>query len=302
MTGRAMISSRVSLMGTVLTSALLLVGCSPATLGSSEATPMEPASSVSEASGDAAETLGTLPVKGRAPKTGYDRDSFGSAWKDVDGNGCDTRNDILARDLVERQMQDSCVVLSGVLYPDPYTATNITFVRGKSLVDIDHVVALGNAWVTGAFQWDTNKKESFANDPLNLLAVSASANRQKSDADAATWLPKNRAYRCAYVARQIAVKAKYQLWVTAPEREAMTKVLASCPGEPLPTNASLPVPVPVPDINEPGTETPAAKNVKYSSCAKARAAGVTPITKASNPDLYALNRHLDRDGDGAACE
>jgi len=255
-------------------------------------------------SGDAASTLATLPVKGRAPKTGYDRNSFGPAWKDVDKNKCDTRNDILARDLVERQMQGSCVVLSGVLYPDPYTATNITFIRGKSQVDIDHVVALGNAWVTGAFQWDTPKKEAFANDPLNLLAVSASANRQKSDADAATWLPSNRPYRCAYVARQIAVKSKYGLWVTSAERDAMSNTLSTCPGEPLPTNSNLPAPVPVgpsPETSQPPRDEPGAIK-RYANCTEARSAGVAPIRKTDSPDLYELNIHLDRDRDGVACQ
>lgn len=256
-------------------------------------------------SGDAASTLATLPVKGRAPKTGYDRNSFGPAWKDVDRNKCDTRNDILARDLVERQMQGSCIVLSGVLYPDPYTATNITFVRGKSLVDIDHVVALGNAWVTGAFQWDTPKKEAFANDPLNLLAVSASANRQKSDADAATWLPSNRPYRCAYVARQIAVKSKYGLWITSAEKDAMVNTLSACPGEPLPTNSNLPAPVPVgppsPETSSPPQDEPGAVK-RYANCTEARSAGVAPIRKVDSPDLYELNIHLDRDRDGVACQ
>ena len=298
-----MINPRVALTLTVAAAGALLVGCSPATLGSSNAMLADSTVSTAELSGDAAEALASLPVKGRAPKTGYDRGSFGPAWKDVNGNGCDTRNDILARDLVERQMQDECVVLSGVLYPDPYTASNITFVRGKSLVDIDHVVALGNAWVTGAFQWDSSKKEAFANDPLNLLAVSASANRQKSDADAATWLPSNKAYRCAYVARQIAVKGKYQLWVTSAERDAMARVLTTCPGEPLPQNSDLPTPVPTPtDGPKPSNPPEQGAIVKYSSCAKAKAAGVTPIIKSTNPELYAKNSHLDRDKDGRACE
>ncbi len=256
------------------------------------------------ATGTAADALAGLPVKGRAPKTGYSRDAFGPAWSDVDRNGCDTRNDILTRDLVERQMStDRCTVLSGVLYPDPYTGTKIVFVRGKSLVDIDHVVALGNAWVTGAARWTPAQRLAVANDPLNLLAVQASANRQKSDADAATWLPANKAYRCAYVARQIAVKAKYGLWVTAPEKTAMQGVLTTCPGQGLP-DGQFAVPVPVgPDP----TPTPApgpgpGEPRRYASCAEAKAAGVTPIVKKTNPQLYAANTHLDRDKDGVACD
>jgi len=146
--------------------------------------------------------LDTLSVKGRAAMTGYSRDLFGGDWTDVDGNGCDTRSDILRRDLVERVMSSRCSVMSGVLYPDPFTGRPLTYVRGRSVVDIDHVVALGNAWATGAQGIGATARIQLANDPLNLLAVSASANRQKQDGDAATWLPSNKAFRCAYVARR----------------------------------------------------------------------------------------------------
>lgn len=295
-TRRLVISTAAALV------AVSTTGCAPDTMAISAIQSTNATLTVPGASGSAAEALAKLPVKGRAPKTGYDRDSFGPAWKDMDQNGCDTRNDILSRDLVERQMQDSCVVLSGVLYPDPYTATNITFVRGKSLIDIDHVVALGNAWVTGAFLWPSEKREAFANDPLNLLAVQASANRQKSDADAATWLPSNKAYRCSYVARQIAVKLAYGLWVTEPEKAAMQTVLTACPGEPLPTGGMTPAPVPTPDESAKPEDPKPVGTQRYKSCAAARAAGVTPILKSVNADLYAANKHLDRDGDGRACE
>ncbi len=182
----------------------------------------------------ASETLETLQVRGKAPRTGYSREVFGPAWFDVDRNRCNTRDDILARDLVERQMDGSCRVLAGVLYPDPYTGENIRFVRGASLVDIDHVVALAQAWESGAWQWRFPQRVRFANDPLNLLAVSARANRQKGDREAAAWLPANRSFRCAFIARQIAVKAKYRLSVTAAEKAAMERVLQRCPDERLP--------------------------------------------------------------------
>lgn len=254
--------------------------------------------------GAAIKTLNKLTVKGRAPMTGYDRDAFGPSWKDVDGNGCDTRNDILKRDLTELKFDsDGCTVLTGVLDPDAYTATRIEFQRGASQIDIDHVVALGNAWVTGAFQWSAGKREAIANDPLNLLAVQASANRQKSDGDAATWLPSNKAFRCDYVARQIAVKAKYDLWVTKPEKQAMRRVLNTCPGEKLPTSDVLvDVPVDKPGSGGGDTTKPVDGVVRYANCTEARAAGVTPIVKKKNPDLYAANTHLDRDKDGVACQ
>ena len=189
----------------------------------------------------ASKILDELEVKGRAPKTGFARTSFGSPWSDVDRNGCDTRNDILIRDLrsvVFQSQQNRCVVISGVL-EDLYSGTKIDFVRGKSssiAVQIDHVVALSNAWQTGAFGWSETKRRQFANDPLNLRAVKGSLNSQKGDGDAATWLPPNKSYRCTYVARQIAVKSRYQLWVTAPEKKAMEKILQSCPSELLPEN------------------------------------------------------------------
>ena len=150
-----------------------------------------------------------LVVKGRGPMTGYDRSRFGDAWVDVNRNGCDTRDDILRRDLRHRTVRagtHGCVITSGTL-ADPYTATSLRYVRGHSRIDIDHVVALGDAWQMGAARWAPAVRISFANDPLNLLAVSASANRQKGDSDTASWLPKARRFRCAYVARQAALPA-----------------------------------------------------------------------------------------------
>lgn len=187
--------------------------------------------------GDAAATLATLAVKGRAPKTGYSRSQFGPAWADVDHNHCDTRNDILARDLTDIvRRADGCTVQSGVL-ADPYTGKTIQFVRGtttSTAVEIDHVVALSDAWQKGAQSWDAATRLAYANDPLVLLAVDGPTNEAKGDGDAATWLPPNKAFRCDYVARQIAIKAKYQLWVTQAEHDAMAAILESCPGQPLP--------------------------------------------------------------------
>jgi Protein of unknown function (DUF1524) len=177
--------------------------------------------------------LESLAVKGRAPKTGYTRAQFGQTWADVNRNGCDTRNDILQRDLTNlsfRAGTRDCVVESGKLI-DPYSGITINFIKGvKSSmeVQIDHVVALSNAWQTGAFKLTIEKRTQFANDPDNLLAVQGRLNSQKGDGDAATWLPPLKSYRCTYVAKQIAVKAKYGLWVTAPEKAAMKSILAKC--------------------------------------------------------------------------
>jgi len=180
-------------------------------------------------------------TKGRAAKTGYTRAQFGPAWADVDRNGCDTRNDILKRDLtneVFKEKTNGCTVLSGTLV-DPFSGETINFVQGaktSSEVQIDHSVALSNAWQTGAFKLTPEQRKAFANDPLNLLAVKGKLNSQKGDGDAATWLPPLKSYRCDYVSRQIAVKIKYKLWFTASEKEAMIKILKTCPEKALPTN------------------------------------------------------------------
>lgn len=183
----------------------------------------------------ATDTLAQLPIKGRAPKTGYAREQFGAGWADVDA--CDMRQYILARDMTDETFDtDGCTVLTGRL-PDPYTGAFIDFKRGSGTSDdvqIDHVVALSNAWQTGAQQLDEARRAEFANDPLNLLAVEGRANQQKSDADAATWLPPNKYYRCQYVARQIAVKHQYALWVTQAEHDAMAAALSACPEQRVP--------------------------------------------------------------------
>jgi len=252
------------------------------------------------AKGTALAAAGALTVKGRAPKTGYSRDQFGQAWFDTDRNGCDTRNDILRRDLTDRDMKNSCKVLAGTRAPDPYTGRSIRFVvGGGSEIDIDHVVALSDAWQKGAATWPAGKRLAFANDPLVLLAVDAGANRSKGDGDAATWLPPNRSYRCQYVARQVAVKVKYQLWVTAAERDAMVRVLSACPSTRLPDPGTAPTVAALPTKRAapvPAPETPSS--TYYANCAAVRAAGAAPL-RVGQPGY---SRTLDRDGDGVACE
>lgn len=183
------------------------------------------------------ELLSSLEIRGRAPMTGYDRELFGPDWSDdvrVAGghNGCDTRNDILQRDLQDISIRPGtrgCLVESGTL-DDPFSGGAIDFVRGRGAeVDIDHLVALGDAWAKGARSWDEDTRRDFANDPLNLLAVDAGLNRQKGAADAATWLPPDNSFRCSYVTRQIEVKARYGLWVTQAEHDALARELERCP-------------------------------------------------------------------------
>src|SRR3954447_7350470 len=287
--------------------------------------------------------LAAIGVKGRAPRTGYDRDQFGAGWVDVDRNGCDTRNDILARDLTGETFKPgtrNCVVLTGTL-ADPYSARTIAFQRGQTTSDdvqIDHVVALSDAWQKGAQQWDAARRTQFANDPLNLLAVDGPLNMQKGDGDAATWLPPNRSYRCDYVARQVAVKATYQLWMTQAERNAIATLLSSCPNQmlpagvvvqvphrqperapaaapapapapkpapapapapqPAPAPAAKPAPAPAPAPQPAPAPPPPPASVSYANCDAVRAAGAAPVY-AGQPGY---SRKLDRDGDGVGCE
>lgn len=185
-------------------------------------------------SSPAIDALKKLVIKGRAPKTNYSREQFGVSW--TVNNGCDTRNIILNRDLSQPIVDENCNVISGILN-DPYTGKIIQFKRGSdtsSEVQIDHVVALSDAWQKGAQQFTLEKRQQLANDSLELLAVSGVANLQKSDGDAATWLPSNKSFRCSYVSRQVAVKLKYNLWVTQAEYNAIESILNNCPKQLLP--------------------------------------------------------------------
>lgn len=270
------------------------------------------------AQGEALATLEALAVKGRAPKTGYERALFGLAWTDVDGNGCNTRDDILLRDLTDARVgDDGCTVQTGLL-AGPYSGRWIPFVRGEdssALVHIDHVVALSDAWQKGEQQLSADERERFANDPLNLLAVDGGLNQQKGDGDAATWLPPNRSFWCHYVARQVAVKARYTLWLSTAERDAIIRVLSRCPGQALPSHADAPDVTPTgtpPATGAIGPETQhdagtglgeraSASDSQhlgaFADCSEAREAGAAPV-RDGDPGY---GRHLDGDGDGVAC-
>lgn len=299
-------------------------------------TPTETVTPETADAGTALAALATLEVKGRAPKTGYDRDEFGQRWKDIDRNGCGQRDDVLARDLTAVQKDGRCVVTSGILN-DPFTGDRIEFVRGQNtsaLVQIDHIVPLSDAWQKGAQQLTAHQRETLGNDPLNLLAVDGAANAQKSDSDAATWLPKNKDFRCTYVARQVSVKVAYELWVTQAERDAMERILTGCRAEPLltsdyaadamaiaeepaakPSPSVAPAPKPQPTWEPKPAPAPAKSappapvqpapakpappaDVYYKNCTAAREAGAAPVHRG-DPG-YA--KHLDRDGDGVGCE
>ncbi|MCC9206261.1 GmrSD restriction endonuclease domain-containing protein [Arthrobacter sp. zg-Y769] len=333
-----MTSLRTKALSLVALLALAAVGCTPVTdsgtapsSGTAEsatahpsatrpadvepAPPASAAPAAPAAAGTALDQLAGIPIKGRAPKTGYDRDQFGPAWADTDRNGCDTRNDILARDLVDVVYKDGtreCVVASGT-FLDPYTGTTIAFVRGNTTstaVQIDHVVALSDAWQKGAQQLSAEERRQLANDPLNLMAADGPANGSKSDSDAATWLPANKGFRCEYVARQTAVKAEYRLWMTQAEHDAIAAVLAGCPDEPVPARdgtaadaaaeaAPAAAPAPAPAVEPaPAAPAPAAPaGTSYANCTAVKAAGVAPIRAGD----AGWDPKFDRDGDGVGC-
>lgn len=169
-------------------------------------------------------SLDTLDTS-EATHSGYSNELFGDGWVDVNRNGCDTFNDILARDLTDLRRDGTCRVTGGTL-TDPYTAAVLQF--AGDAITVDHVVSASNAWNAGAAGWDSPRRAEFANDPLNLIAVSSPAAEKRGGAAANAWLPDNADYRCDYTARQIAVKAKYHLAVTGAERAALTAVLGAC--------------------------------------------------------------------------
>lgn len=188
----------------------------------------------------AKQQLAALPVKPHYEGE-YKREYFGPSWTDnavgvaFAGNGCRTIEDIRVRDMMNVQMKNKCDVQSGTLW-NPYGSKQhpqddwIKFERGPgSKVDIDHVVALGNAWKTGAYQLSDEQRTAIANDPINLVAVSASENRSKGDRDVANWVPANREIHCGYAASQVQVKSKYGLWVTPAEQDVLAKMLDTCP-------------------------------------------------------------------------
>lgn len=154
--------------------------------------------------------LTKLSVKPAESNQDYDRSSFLKSWSKW--RGCNVRQKILNRDVTDKQLAlDGCTVIKGNL-SDPYTGKVIKLDSKSSIsksVQIDHVVALSNAWRTGARYLTKEQRNLLANDDLELIAVSSQANQAKSNMDAAEWLPSNKSFRCAYVARQVAVKLKY---------------------------------------------------------------------------------------------
>jgi len=222
------------------------------------------------------------------------------------------RNDILRRDLTAVQIKvgtNGCVVLNGTL-DDPYSAQSISFVRGEATSDavqIDHLVSLSDAWRSGAQVLTADLRQNFANDPLNLLAVSGPLNQAKGDGDAASWLPPNVAFRCAYVIRQIQVKTRYALSVVPAERDAMARILADCGDLPRAVVSEPEPPAPSTEVDAVTTESSVpeavtdpvpAGDVHDKNCAAVRSAGAAPLMRGEP----GYRDSMDGDQDGVACE
>jgi len=254
--------------------------------------------------------------------TGYSRSAFGMAWEDSDHNGCNQRDDMIWKASFGRGIRpDGCKITSATV-TDVYTNHVVHYVRGGSYsqgLDIDHVVALGNAWGTGIQYESANIRLRLATDPLNLLAVDPSQNRQKGDSNAASWLPQAINYRCSYVARQIAVKKKYGLWVVPPEKAAMQRILSTCPlrripvgGLPYPTSAELKQTVGGSSTTTSTTihttttvhmttTTTASSGLdpQFGTCTAAKAAGYGPYVQGKDPEYY---WYRDANHNGVVCE
>lgn len=253
--------------------------------------------------------------------SGYERTLF-NHWIDADKDRCDTRKEVLIQEAVVLPKLSSGCVFTGGKWISPYDNLSTT---DYSTLDIDHMVPLSEAWRSGAWKWSPAQREAYANDltdPRALVAVTASLNRQKSDQDPSTWLPPEN--KCIYVSNWIAIKVRYSLTVDSAEANALTSLVSQCnitsitafslpayaitaginpitlvaPTTP-PASTITPTPAPT---SKPTAAPKVKKAVKYSTCAKARAAGVTPILRSKNKSLYALNKALDRDKDGVACE
>lgn len=297
--------TRVSI-GAVLCAALLLVGVSPTSLPAAHAA--QPASTFHS-------LLASLPTdESPSLHSGYVRSHF-KLWLDTDRDGCNTRAEVLiAEALAALTQHGRCTIDSGSWY-SPYDGVTLTSARK---VDIDHMVPLKEAWLSGAYRWDAATRASFANDlgyPAALIAVSASSNRSKSDRDPAAWMPSNAGFRCEYAAIWVAVKYRWSLTVDSAERNTLANTLANC----------AEIAAPVPDkvivtfspenaasdanrntVTEPALPTGGTRgsgdgvtDPDYGTCAAAHAAGRGPYYQAIDPE-YGFYR--DRDKDGMVCE
>jgi len=235
---------------------------------------------------------------------GYQRSLF-KHWIDADGDGCDTRKEVLIQEAVVKPKQGKYCKLSGGVWISTYDSISY---KNDSFLDIDHMVPLAEAWRSGAAGWSGEKRQAYANDlqlQVALIAVTSRENRSKSDRDPAKWQPK--VDKCGYIKSWVAVKGKYKLTVDELEATALKLAIATCnitgvyikgKGEGGPA-----ITPPVSTTSQPTRGSGSGSLlIRFFNCTGARAVQVTPIRRDTNPDLYALNTHLDGDKDGVACE
>jgi hypothetical protein len=219
-------------------------------------------------------------------------------WIDADSDGCNTREEVLIEEAVIKPKIGNSCTLTGGTWLSPYDGVRTT--KASSL-DIDHLVPLSEAWRSGAWAWSAQQRKDFANDvddPRALIAVSLGQNRSKGDKDPAQWLPPKGV--CTYIADWIAIKARYQLSVDPIEAAFLTTKVKSCKSSAVAVVFTKKV---AKKITPTPTPTPTGLALfKFANCTAAKAAGVAPIRKATNPGLYELNASLDRDKDGIACD
>ncbi|NDU77499.1 DUF1524 domain-containing protein [Actinomadura sp. DSM 109109] len=221
-------AARTAAAGLALAVPLATAGCEGTVGLSEEGSPSS--GSTKPASGDEArarKNLSGLRTASQADGGGYRRDRFGTRWKDTDHNGCDQRNDVLARDLTQVEKRGRCIVLAGTL-DDPYSGKRISFEKADAAeVQIDHLYPLALAWRMGASRWSEDRREQFANDRDNLLAVWGVPNREKSDSGPGEWKPQ-KGFQCVYAIKYVAVAKKYGLPVTRSDRDALQGFLTRC--------------------------------------------------------------------------
>ena len=202
---------------------------SPAVSATASSTPTSSVSTnAHQLTGTALALLGTLII---APEhsQGYARDLF-KIWIDADGNGCDTRNEVLIAEAITPPKIGAHCALSGGTWLSVYDGLHI---NKASALDIDHLVPLDEAWRSGAYSWTSAHREAYANDlddSRTLIAVSAASNRSKGDKDPANWLPQA-SYQCTYASDWVAVKVRWGFTVDSAEQARLTQLLTACPAD-----------------------------------------------------------------------
>ncbi len=237
-------------------------------------------------------------------QTGYQRDYF-KLWVDSDHDGCNTRKEVLLSEAVSQPSENSSCTLYGGSWKSPYD--NITFTNSRSL-DIDHMVPLSEAWQSGAYRWDADTRERYANDlgySRSLIAVSATTNRAKSDQDPYLWMPPNHAYWCQYVSDWIAIKYRWGLTIDKTEKRDLVQKVKTCGKRALAIRPALAVrhfgATPHSPTGGGGQVSGGGSGTdpRFSSCKLAKASGYGPYYRGKDPEYY---WYRDGDGDGIACE